>query len=296
MRVAVISDTHLPRGNRRLPDRCVEELRAADLVLHAGDVATVEVLEEIEALAGCEVLAVLGNVDELALYRPRRAAHAEVEAEGARIAMVHDAGPALARWERLRARFPDADVVVFGHSHIPLHEDRDGLQIFNPGSPTDRRRQPQHTMGVADVAGRRRPPAPPRRRLSAQRHRLDLEQPLLGDARGRPAASCGGCRTRSCEQRLQLAPARVAVVVGRDDDVRGDRGEARSSPPRRAGRGPRRRRAARRARCRSRSGRALRARPRAARARRRAAGASRTTTMSAGDDERGDAVELARCR
>jgi putative phosphoesterase len=65
--------------------------------------------------------------------------------------MIHDAGPALARWERMHARFPDADVVVFGHSHIPLHEDRDGFQIFNPGSPTDRRRQPRHTMGVAEV-------------------------------------------------------------------------------------------------------------------------------------------------
>ena len=64
--------------------------------------------------------------------------------------MVHDAGPASGRLERLRARFPDADAVVFGHSHIPLHEERDGFHIFNPGSPTDRRRQPQHTMGVAD--------------------------------------------------------------------------------------------------------------------------------------------------
>ena len=72
---------------------------------------------------------------------------------GATFAMVHDAGPAQGRLARLRARFPEAGVVVFGHSHIPLHETRDGLQIFNPGSPTDRRRQPQHTMGIADVGG-----------------------------------------------------------------------------------------------------------------------------------------------
>jgi uncharacterized protein len=153
VRIAVISDTHLPRGTRRLPDRCVEELRAADLVLHAGDIATCAVLDEIEALAGGDVVAVLGNVDEPALFDRGVPLTRVIEAEDARIAMVHDAGPALARWERMRARFPDADVAVFGHSHIPLHEDRDGFQIFNPGSPTDRRRQPRHTMGVADVDG-----------------------------------------------------------------------------------------------------------------------------------------------
>ena len=152
MRIAVISDTHLPRGRRRLPDRCVAELKAADLVLHAGDIATVAVLEEIESI-GPPVHAVLGNVDEPALLDRGVPLTRVVEAEGARIAMVHDAGPAGARWERMRARFPDADVVVFGHSHIPLHDARDGFQIFNPGSPTDRRRQPQHTMGVAEVDG-----------------------------------------------------------------------------------------------------------------------------------------------
>jgi uncharacterized protein len=150
VRIALLSDTHLPRGRRRLPDRCVEELRGADLILHGGDIATVAVLEEIERI-GPPVLAVLGNVDEPALIDRGVPLTREVEAEGARIAMIHDAGPALARWERMRARFPDADVVVFGHSHIPLHEDRDGFQIFNPGSPTDRRRQPRHTMGVAEV-------------------------------------------------------------------------------------------------------------------------------------------------
>ncbi len=147
MRLAIISDTHLPRGRRRLPDRCVEELRAADRILHAGDVSTAAVLAEIAAL-GPPVVAVRGNVDEPALRLPEEAL---VEAGGAVIAMVHDAGPAKGRLERLRLRFPDADAVVFGHSHIPLHEERDGFQIFNPGSPTDRRRQPRHTMGVAEV-------------------------------------------------------------------------------------------------------------------------------------------------
>lgn len=151
MRIAVISDTHLPRGRRALPRRCVAELRAADLILHGGDVATAAVLDELEAL-GPPVLGVLGNVDEPALAR-RLPAERIVEAGGARIAMVHDAGQAAGRLARLRRRFPEADAVVFGHSHIPLHEAADGFQIFNPGSPTDRRRQPRHTMGVAEAQG-----------------------------------------------------------------------------------------------------------------------------------------------
>jgi uncharacterized protein len=146
--LAVISDTHLPRGKRRLPEACVERMRSADLILHAGDFTTLAVLEEIEAI-GPPVLAVHGNVDEPAVLTHLPAARM-VDADGARIAMVHDAGAAAGRLERMRRRFRDADAVVFGHSHIPLHEsDFDGgFQIFNPGSPTDRRRQPRHTMGL----------------------------------------------------------------------------------------------------------------------------------------------------
>ena len=119
MRLAIVSDTHLPRGSRRLPEACVERLRAADAILHAGDFVALDVLRELEAL-GPPVHAVHGNVDDA----PLRA--------------------------RLHRRFPDAAAVVFGHSHIPLHEaDADGFQIFNPGSPTERRRQPRHTMGMA---------------------------------------------------------------------------------------------------------------------------------------------------
>jgi uncharacterized protein len=151
--LAVISDTHLPRGARRLPDACLEHLRAADLILHAGDFVTVAVLEEIEAI-GPPVAAVHGNVDEpeLAMRLP---AATMVEADGARIAMTHDAGAAAGRLERMRRRFPEADAVVFGHSHIPLHEsDFDGgFQIFNPGSPTERRRSPRHTMGLCRTEG-----------------------------------------------------------------------------------------------------------------------------------------------
>ena len=152
MRLAIVADTHLPRGSRRLPDRCVEELRRADLVLHAGDLVAASVLDELEAL-GPPVAAVLGNVDEPALAA-RLPEERIVDADGARIAMVHDAGPAQGRLERLRRRFPTAHAVVFGHSHIPLHaaDEADGFQIFNPGSPTDRRRQPRHTMGMAHAA------------------------------------------------------------------------------------------------------------------------------------------------
>jgi putative phosphoesterase len=124
-------------------------MRASDLILHAGDFTYPEVLEELESL-GPPVEGVHGNVDVDEL-RQRLPEARVVNAGGARIAMVHDAGPSYGRLERMRARFPDADAVVFGHSHIPLHEERDGFQIFNPGSPTDRRRQPNHTMGVAEI-------------------------------------------------------------------------------------------------------------------------------------------------
>jgi uncharacterized protein len=149
--VALISDTHMPRGARRIPDACIASMRAADLIVHAGDFTEPEVLDALEAL-GPPVAAVHGNVDTEALRR-RLPEVRIVDAGGAKIAIVHDAGPSHARLEWLRARFPKADAAVFGHSHIPLHEERDGFQIFNPGSPTDRRRQAHHTMGIAEVEG-----------------------------------------------------------------------------------------------------------------------------------------------
>jgi uncharacterized protein len=147
--VAVISDTHLPRGTRRIPDNCLERLSAADLILHAGDFVSVETLDEIEAI-GPPLAAVHGNMDSEQVRR-RLPAKRTVQAQGVRIGMVHDAGPARGRLERMRARFPDAAAVVYGHSHIPMHEETGGFQVFNPGSPTDRRRQPRHTMGLARV-------------------------------------------------------------------------------------------------------------------------------------------------
>ena len=147
MLIAIISDTHLPAGRRTLPAACVEQLARADTVLHAGDVMGEEALAEIEAI-GTPVLAVHGNVDSPGL-RQSLPAEREVEAEGAVIAMTHDAGPSKGRLGRMRRRFPEADAVVFGHSHLPLHEQEGGFQIFNPGSPTARRRAPRHTMGLA---------------------------------------------------------------------------------------------------------------------------------------------------
>jgi putative phosphoesterase len=153
MRLAIVSDTHLPRGRRALPGECLARCRAADAILHAGDFMEASVLRALEAL-GPPVHAVRGNVDsaELAARLPLTRV---VEAAGARIAMIHDAGPAAGRLERMRRRFPDADAVVFGHSHLPLLEESRGFAIFNPGSPTERRRAPHHTMGVATVEGGR---------------------------------------------------------------------------------------------------------------------------------------------
>ncbi|MCW3063938.1 MAG: phosphodiesterase, family [Solirubrobacterales bacterium] len=147
MDIAVVSDTHLPRGSRVLPEACVERLRAADLIVHAGDLMTIPVLEELRGYG--EVVAVHGNADDGAV-RSVLPARLDLELEGARLVVVHNGGPAAGRLERMRVRFPDARAVVFGHSHIPLHETAaDGFQIFNPGSPTDRRRAPTHTMGLA---------------------------------------------------------------------------------------------------------------------------------------------------
>ncbi len=151
MLIAIISDTHLPRGSRALPAACIARLRTADLILHAGDLSAHTVLDELRAI-GPPVYAVHGNVDELAV-RQSLPAVIELDLAGLAVAMIHDAGPAQGRLKRLRGRFPKADAVVFGHSHIPLHETgAEGLQIFNPGSPTERRRAPNHTMGLARVA------------------------------------------------------------------------------------------------------------------------------------------------
>jgi putative phosphoesterase len=151
--IVVLADTHIRRNStRRLPDAVYAALERADLVLHAGDVVTGDVLEELAGFA--PTLAVLGNNDgELAGTLPEERSFT---VEGLRIAMVHDSGARQGREGRLRRRFPAADLVVFGHSHVPV--DAPGLAgqwLFNPGSPTERRRQPHHTFGRLRVDGGR---------------------------------------------------------------------------------------------------------------------------------------------
>jgi putative phosphoesterase len=148
--IAILADTHMPKGARRLPPRCVELVSAAEAVVHAGDFFGLEALEEIRALCP-RVHAVHGNVDEPALQRALPAT-LELRLQGRCLAAIHDAGPARGRLARLRRRFPAADAVVFGHSHLPLHEQEDGFQIFNPGSPTERRRAERPSMGLLTVA------------------------------------------------------------------------------------------------------------------------------------------------
>src|SRR4051812_49647561 len=118
VRLAIISDTHLPRGARRIPDACLERLRAADLILHAGDLVAASVLDELEAL-GPPVAAVHGNIDEPAL-RDRLPERRVVEAAGVLVGMVHDAGAAGGRPARPRAALPACPAVGFGHSPLPL--------------------------------------------------------------------------------------------------------------------------------------------------------------------------------
>jgi uncharacterized protein len=151
VRLGLISDTHMTgSGRRTLPPACVERLERCDLIVHAGDVMTEAALAEIESI-GPPVRAVLGNVDSYEL-RARLPPELLIPLDGGpKLAVVHDAGPRQGRLERLRLRFPEAGAVVFGHSHLPLHEERDGFQIFNPGSPTERRRAPRHSMGLAHV-------------------------------------------------------------------------------------------------------------------------------------------------
>jgi putative phosphoesterase len=151
MRVAIIGDTHLPRGARRIPERCLELVRASDVVVHTGDFTTLDVLEQIERL-GPPLVAVHGNIDapEIVARLPEQIS---VDLGGPSIGIVHDAGPRRGRLVQLRAAFPDDSAVVFGHSHLPLHERERDFQIFNPGSPTERRRAPAHTMGLATVKG-----------------------------------------------------------------------------------------------------------------------------------------------
>jgi len=144
--IAILADTHMPKGRRALPQRCLELVGAAEATIHAGDFSTASVLEGLRR--HCPVVhAVHGNVDEPAL-REALPETLEVALGACRVGLIHDAGPAKGRQERLRRRFPGVEAVIFGHSHMPLHEAAAGFQIFNPGSPTERRRAPRPSMGI----------------------------------------------------------------------------------------------------------------------------------------------------
>ena len=150
MRVVILADTHAPRRWKSCPPAVARWLRQADVVLHAGDVCTADVLAELAQYA--PVHAVLGNNDGSDVAEWGAPATLEIELGGLTVAMIHDSGQATGRLRRMRAAFPAARLVVFGHSHIPMDQSEGGLRIFNPGSPTDRRRQPHGTLGVLDIA------------------------------------------------------------------------------------------------------------------------------------------------
>jgi uncharacterized protein len=146
MRVIVLSDTHAPRRWKSCPATVARHLRGADLILHAGDVCTAAVLDELTAYV--PVRAVVGNNDGPDVARWGAEPTLELDLAALPVAMIHDSGQAAGRLARMRRAFPAARLVIFGHSHIPLDQAGAGLRIFNPGSPTDRRRQPHGTIGV----------------------------------------------------------------------------------------------------------------------------------------------------
>jgi uncharacterized protein len=149
-RAVVLADTHMRAGGRRrLPEAAYRILDRADVILHAGDVLDREILVGLASIA--PVHAVLGNNDHgLVGLVP---ASLVLDLEGVRVGMIHDSGATMGRAARLQRRFPDADVIVFGHSHVPVDaEGMAGQRLFNPGSPTERRGQPTHTVGVLEFA------------------------------------------------------------------------------------------------------------------------------------------------
>lgn len=152
MELVVLADTHLRAGLEGLPAVVVEAARRADAVLHAGDVVSAAALAELQALG--PTFAVLGNNDhQLVGQLPE---HQLLGLAGVKVALVHDSGAAAGRAGRLRRRFPDAQLVVFGHSHDPVDEiGLEGQRLFNPGSPTQRRRQPHPTYGRLRLHGGR---------------------------------------------------------------------------------------------------------------------------------------------
>ena len=151
VRLVITADTHVPKRARDLPAALWRAIEEADVVVHAGDWVDVALLDAVEARAA-RLVGVYGNNDGPPL-RARLPEVARAELAGVRFAVVHETGPATERERRCAARFPDVDVLVFGHSHIPWDTVAPGgLRLLNPGSPTDRRRQPVATYLTASVA------------------------------------------------------------------------------------------------------------------------------------------------
>jgi putative phosphoesterase len=145
-----MSDTHIPARARALPDRLLRAVEAADVVIHAGDWVDEATLDALQARSR-RLIGVFGNNDGAGLRR-RLPEIAREELGGVRFAVIHETGPATGREARMDAAFPDTDVLVFGHSHIPWDTTTPrGLRLLNPGSPTDRRRQPRHTFLTATI-------------------------------------------------------------------------------------------------------------------------------------------------
>ena len=150
IRVLVMSDTHVPLRARDLPPQLWDEVERADLVVHAGDWVDVATLDRLETRSSA-LLACWGNNDGLEL-RARLPEVARATVGGVRVAVVHETGAKERRGERMRAAYPDTDLLVFGHSHIPWDTTHAGLRLLNPGSPTDRRREPFCTYLTARLA------------------------------------------------------------------------------------------------------------------------------------------------
>ena len=151
MRLLLLADTHVPKRAKDMPAQVWEEVGRADVVVHAGDWVDVRLLDALEERSR-RLVAVYGNNDGPDL-RERLPEVAETELEGVGLAVVHETGPSVGRERRCAERFAGVDVLVFGHSHIPWDTTADsGLRLLNPGSPTDRRRQPHCTYMTAEVA------------------------------------------------------------------------------------------------------------------------------------------------
>ncbi|HEU4910693.1 MAG TPA: metallophosphoesterase [Actinomycetes bacterium] len=150
MRLLLLADTHVPKRAKDLPAAVWAQVDAADVVVHAGDWVEVDLLDRLEQRSA-RLVAVWGNNDGAAL-RARLPEVARVEVAGVRLAVVHETGPATRREQRCDDAYPDTDVLVFGHSHIPWDTTTPrGLRLLNPGSPTDRRRQPHCTYLTAEA-------------------------------------------------------------------------------------------------------------------------------------------------